>query len=208
MFLLHAPNKKKVYLCLCIIRDRFGNKKQILVVSLVASMRNVMVDIAVKNCIEGSQKSHEAVSVDSSHFHGGCGDHIGGTRLALQEGSLSEVVTRQVVFDFLGCGAGLKRLSSDCISADDDEEIISLVALGDDLRSGLEGVLFDSVCNLAPLVMVHALKNGDGRQEIFVPIPHVLCSVFHDVVEGVAIQLPESNIGLGHDGSGSWSIVE
>ena len=69
-------------------------------------------------------------------------------------------------------------------------------------------MLFDSVCDLTPLVVVHALKNGDGRQEIFIPIALVLCSVFHDVVEGVAIQLPKSNIGLGHDSGGSGSIVE
>jgi hypothetical protein len=56
--------------------------------------------------------------------------------------------------------------------------------------------------------MVHTLQNGDGRQEILVSITLVLCSVFHDMVEGVAIQLPKSNIGLGHDGGGSRSIVE
>jgi len=101
--------------------------------SLIANMCNVVVDIAVENCIEGSQKSHEAVSVDSGHVHGGFGDDIGGTRLTLEEGSLAEVLTGLVVFDLLWCGTGLKRFSGDRISADDDEKIVSLVSLGDDL---------------------------------------------------------------------------
>lgn len=93
----------------------------------------VVVDIAVENCIEGSQKSHEAVSVDSGHFHGSFGDDIGGTRLTLEEGSLAEVLTRLVLHDLLGRGASPKRFSGESISADDDVKIVSLVTLGDDL---------------------------------------------------------------------------
>ena len=101
--------------------------------SLVAKMFNVVVDIAEENRIEGSQKSHEAVSVNGGHFHGGFGDDIGSARLTLEEGSLAEVLPRLVLHDLLGWGAGLKRFSGDCISADDDEKIVSLVTLGDDL---------------------------------------------------------------------------
>jgi len=108
----------------------------------------------------------------------------------------------------LSCGAAAIGFSGDSSAADDYVEIIPFVSLSNDLRSGLKGLLFDGISNLASLIVVHSLKDRDRCQEIFIPITPVLGCVFHDVIECVAIQLPKSSVGFCYNSGGSRSIVK
>ena len=69
-------------------------------------------------------------------------------------------------------------------------------------------MLLDSVGNLTALVMVDALEDGDGGEEVFVAVALVLGSILHNMIESVAVKLPKVYIALGHNGCSTWSIVQ
>jgi len=171
-------------------------------------MGHILVHTALEDGLKGSKQTHEAVSVDTSHVNVGLGDDVGGSRFTLEEGTLSKVLTRLVFHDLLGCGAGLHRLGGERLSADDDKEIVALVPLLNDLRTSFEGSLFNGISNLAPLVVVHAMKDRHAGQEIFVAIALVLRSILDNVVESVTVELPQRHVRLGHDRRRTGSIVQ
>uniref|UniRef100_A0A7S3HZM5 Uncharacterized protein n=1 Tax=Favella ehrenbergii TaxID=182087 RepID=A0A7S3HZM5_9SPIT len=171
-------------------------------------MAHVVIHITLQNSVERAQKSHEAVAVDCRNLHLRLSDNVRGTRLALEECALSEVVRRAVVHDLGGFGAGLQRLCGNALARDQQVEVVTFLALSNDGLPCSEAVLLDGVSDLASLVVVHGLQNGDGLQEVFVLVALVLSGILHDVVEGVSVELPERNGGLGHNRRCSRRVVE
>ena len=95
-----------------------------------------------------------------------------------------------------GCGASSKALCSYAFSFDYDVEIVAFISFCDDLGAWGKCLLFDSIGDLATLVVVNALKDGNRGEEVLVTGTFVRGCILHDVIEGVAIELIES------DGSG------
>ena len=56
--------------------------------------------------------------------------------------------------------------------------------------------------------MVHVLEDRHGRQELLILFSLFLGGVFHNVVEGLAVEDPEEGLGLRLNGGGSWRIVK
>ena len=170
-------------------------------------MGHILVHIALENRIEGSQKSLEAISVDSGNLDFGLGDDVGGTRFAQKEGTLTEVVGGTVGFD-LGGGGSVKRLGGDSFTTDNDVEVATVSTLSKDLGTSGESGLLDGIGDLAALVMVDRLEDRDGREEIFVSITLVLSGILHDVSESVTVELPKRNCGFGNNSGGTGSVVK
>ena len=80
--------------------------------------------------------------------------------------------------------------------------------MSDDSLACRETELFNCVCDLASFVVVYCLQDRHRAQEVLILVTLVLCGIFHDVIEGVTVQLPECHGALGNDRGGSWRIVE
>ena len=153
-------------------------------------MLDICFHVAAEDLIERSQESHETVTVDSGHFDCGAGDHVGCSWLAFEERTLTKVISRSVLLDFDGLCASLHRLCGNTLSINNEVEVIAFIALLDDLSSLRIRVLFDRICNLASLIVVHRLQNWNRGQKVLIAIALVLSSILHDMVESVPIELP------------------
>lgn len=72
---------------------------------------------------------------------------------------------------------------------------------------GVELFFLDSVSQLGPFVVVHALKHGDALEEFLILLSLARCGVFHDKVESITIQNPKVAISLSLDSGGSRCVV-
>lgn len=153
-------------------------------------MLDILVHIALQDGIEGSQKPNKAVSVNCCNFNFRHSNNICCTRLTLEQGSLTEVITWAILFnlDWLSLS---KRFCSDGIAANNDVEVVTLVTFSEDFSIGGVCCLFDGVSYFASLVVINTLQNGHRREEVLISISLVLSCIFHNVVECVAIKLPE-----------------
>lgn len=139
----------------------------------------------------------------------GHGDDVGSAGLVLDKGALAEVVSGLVLVDLDGGLADLDSLGGDGLTLHDQVEGVAvLVTLLDDQLLGLVPLLLEGVSELAALVLVHVLEDLHALEELVVLLALLGSSILHDVVEGVAVQLPELSISLGCDGGSTGSVVE
>jgi len=66
----------------------------------------------------------------------------------------------------------------------------------------------DCISQFASLVVIDALKDGHGGQEVFVPVTLVLSGILNDVIEGITIKLPKSHRRLCNNCSCSRRIIQ
>ena len=158
-------------------------------------MLDILVHIALQDGIEGSQKPNKAVSVNRCNFNFRHSNNICCARFTLEQGSLTEVITWAVLFnlDWLSLS---ERFSSDGIAANNDVEVVTLVTFSEDFSIGGVCCLFDGVSYFAPLVVINTLQNGYRREEVLISITLVLSGILHNVIECVAVKLPERAFSL------------
>ena len=158
-------------------------------------MRDILVHIALQDGVEGPQKPNKAVSINCCNFNLRHSNNICCTRLTLEQGSLTEVITWAIFFnlDWLSL---TERFGSDSIAANNDVEVVTLVAFSEDFGIGSVCCLFDGVSYFASLVVINTLQDGYRREEVLISISLVLRCIFHNVVECVAIKLPERTLRL------------
>jgi len=120
------------------------------------------------------------------------GSDIGGARLVHEEGALTEVVS-ETVFHHMGVltvfvepGEGFALLQ--------EVEIVAGFALLDDFVSSRILGFTEGIGQLRTLIRLHRRKDLDFLQErlIFLAAPYG--GIFHDVVESVAVKLPQHTL--------------
>mmetsp|Transcript_80627 Transcript_80627/g.207564 ORF Transcript_80627/g.207564 Transcript_80627/m.207564 type:complete len:338 (-) Transcript_80627:239-1252(-) len=95
------------------------------------------------------------------------------------------------------------------LALQDDEELVAMVALLDDLRVGrFEGLHLQSVRNGHHLVAIHVGEERHLLQEFCVLAALLGSGVLHDPIEGLTVELPEHQLGLGHNAGRSGCVVE
>ena len=116
-------------------------------------------------------------------------DDVGSTRHVQEQRALAEVVSWVVPLDDLGWLAWLEHLGGNAFAFDDHEELVAiLVAFSDDEVSRFVPVLLESVSQLGPLLLLHALEDLYLVQEVVVLLSLLLDSCLDDVVESVAVE--------------------
>lgn len=107
----------------------------------------------------------------------------------------------------LGFGSRFEALGRDSLPFDKKIEVIASITLADDRCTGAVTLLFNSISNLAPLIMVHCLQNRYRLQEVFILVTLVLRGILHDVIERVPVELPKRASGFGDDCCSSWGVI-
>ena len=81
----------------------------------------------------------------------------------------------------------MKDFGCDCISGKYHVEGVPDLSFFDDEVTLLEGLLFECLCKLGALVLVHLLKELDLREKLFLLLSLTRRGILDDVVEGVPI---------------------
>ena len=158
----------------------------------LGDMLSIRVHIALEDSVKGSKQAHETFPINRGDLNFSLGDDIRGTGFAQEESTFAEVVTGAVLLNLSGCRASLKALCGNALSFDYDVEVVAFISFCDNLGAWSKCLLFDSIGDLATLVMVNALKDGNRGEEVFVTGPFARGCVLHDVIEGIPIELIES----------------
>ena len=174
----------------------------------LGDMLSIRVHIALEDGVEGSKQAHETFPINRGDLNFSLGDDIGGSGFAQEESTFTEVVAGAVLLDLSGCRASLKALCGNALSFDYDVEVVAFISFCDNLGAWSKCLLFDSIGDLATLVVVNALKDGNRGEEVFITSTFVGGCVLHDVIEGIPIELIESASSGCYDGCSSRCVVE
>mmetsp|Transcript_53755 Transcript_53755/g.86892 ORF Transcript_53755/g.86892 Transcript_53755/m.86892 type:complete len:255 (+) Transcript_53755:157-921(+) len=148
------------------------------------------------------KESLEGFTVDAQQVGSALADNARSTRLVLDESKLTEVVARVVAHDLHAILVG------EAISFLDDVELRPDLTLADDSLPVGEDLHTESVCEVGALVRIHGGQKWYLGQEGVIARALLLRSLSHDVIEGVAVQLPKNGSLLGHHRGRPWAVVE
>ena len=84
----------------------------------LSTMLDILVHIAREDRVEGSKHTHEAFPINGGDLDFGLGDDVGGSGLALEESTLTEVVSGAVLLNLGGSGTSSKALRGDAFPTD------------------------------------------------------------------------------------------
>ena len=174
----------------------------------LGDMLSICVHITLEDSVKGSKQAHETFPINRGDLNFRLGNDVGGSGFAQEESTFAEVIAGAVWLNLGRCSTSLKTLCGDAFSFDYDVEIVAFISLRDDLGTWSKSLLFDSIRDLAALVVVNALKDGNRGEEILVTGTFVCGCIFHDVIEGLSIKLIESASSSCHDSCSTWSVVE
>ena len=85
---------------------------------------------------------------------------------------------------------------------------ISSVSLLNNVISILIILFFKSISQFLSFIWLHCREERDFLKEIFIFLSLSICSIFHNVIEGLSIQDPKKRRCVWNNGCCSWSVIE
>mmetsp|Transcript_69188 Transcript_69188/g.144508 ORF Transcript_69188/g.144508 Transcript_69188/m.144508 type:complete len:341 (-) Transcript_69188:293-1315(-) len=148
------------------------------------------------------QQSVEAGFLNAQEPRSTLAGDRGGAGLVRDESKLSEIVPDAVVHHARAVFRG------ECGPLLNDVELGTNLPLGHDGGPVGEDFWLEGVGQLRALVGVHAGQERDLREEGVVAVALLLGRFLHDVVEGVAVELPTDTRALAHHRGSARAVVE